>query len=45
VPVRLARDWRLVELTDLPSGYCGALAVDDEAARIVIRDWRLDELH
>jgi 4'-phosphopantetheinyl transferase len=40
VPVRLARDWRLVELTDLPSGYCGALAVDDEAARIVIRDWR-----
>jgi 4'-phosphopantetheinyl transferase len=40
VPVRLARDWRLVELTDLPSGYCGALAVDDEAARVVIRDWR-----
>ena len=41
VPVRLARDWRLVELTDLPSGYCGALAVDDDAARIVIRDWPL----
>ena len=41
VPVRLARDWRLVELTDLPSGYCGALAVDDEAARVVIRDWPL----
>jgi 4'-phosphopantetheinyl transferase len=40
VPVRLAQDWRLVELTDLPSGYCGALALDDEAARIVIRDWR-----
>ncbi len=41
VPVRLASDWRLVELTDLPSGYCGALAVDDGAARIVIRDWPL----
>ena len=41
VPVHLARDWRLVELTDLPSGYCGALAVDDDAARIMIRDWPL----
>jgi 4'-phosphopantetheinyl transferase len=41
VPVHLARDWRLVELTDLPSGYCGALAVEDDAARIVIRDWPL----
>jgi 4'-phosphopantetheinyl transferase len=41
VPVRLARDWRLVELTDLPDGYCGALAVDDDAAGVVIRDWPL----
>lgn len=38
-PVRLARDWSLVELTDLPDGYCGALAVDEDDARIVIRDW------
>jgi 4'-phosphopantetheinyl transferase len=38
-PVRSARDWRIVELTDLPYGYCGALAVDDSGARIVIRDW------
>ena len=41
VPVRLDRDWRLVELTDLPDGYCGSLAVDGDAARIVMRDWRL----
>lgn len=41
VPVRMAQDWRLVELTDLPSGYYGALAVDDEEARVVIRDWPL----
>jgi 4'-phosphopantetheinyl transferase len=41
VPVHLAQDWRLVELTDLPSGYCGALAIDDEAARVVTRDWPL----
>jgi 4'-phosphopantetheinyl transferase len=38
VPVRLAADWRLVELTDLPDGYCGALAADD-AARVVVRNW------
>ena len=39
VPVRRARDWRLVELGDLPDGYCGALAVDDSDARVVIDDW------
>jgi 4'-phosphopantetheinyl transferase len=44
VPVRRARDWRLVELGDLPDGYCGALAVDDGDARITIRDWRPGEL-
>ncbi len=42
VPVRLARDWRLIELTDLPDGYSGALAVDDDEARVVIRDWPPD---
>lgn len=40
VPVRRGDGWRLVELIDLPDGYCGALAVDDDAPRIVIRDWR-----
>jgi 4'-phosphopantetheinyl transferase len=39
VPVRLAGDWRVVELADLPRGYCGALAVDDSGARIMVRDW------
>ena len=39
VPVRQAKDWRLVELDDLPDGYCGALAVDDADARIEVRDW------
>jgi 4'-phosphopantetheinyl transferase len=39
VPVRLAREWRLVELTDLPDGYRGTLAVDNEATPIVTRDW------
>ena len=43
VPVREAKDWRLIELTELPRGYCGALAVDDEEAQIVIRDWRFGE--
>jgi 4'-phosphopantetheinyl transferase len=42
VPVRVARDWCLVELADLPDGYCGALAVEGDAARIVMRDWPLD---
>jgi 4'-phosphopantetheinyl transferase len=41
-PVHLARDWRLIELTDLPIGYCGALAVDDDAARVVGQDWPLN---
>jgi len=41
LPVRLAPDWRLVELTGLPDGYCGTLAADD-AARIVDRGWRLE---
>jgi 4'-phosphopantetheinyl transferase len=40
VPVRLAQAWRLVELTDLPAGYSGALAVDDGSTPIVSRDWR-----
>jgi 4'-phosphopantetheinyl transferase len=39
VPVRQAREWRLVELSDLPDGYCGSLATDDGDARIVMRDW------
>jgi 4'-phosphopantetheinyl transferase len=39
VPVRQARDWHLVELSDLPDGYCGSLATDDGDARIVVRDW------
>jgi 4'-phosphopantetheinyl transferase len=38
VPVRLAANWRLVELNGLPDGYCGALASDD-AARVVFHDW------
>jgi 4'-phosphopantetheinyl transferase len=41
VPVRQDQDWRLVELTELPEGYYGALAVDGDAARIVMRDWPL----
>ena len=41
VPVRLDQDWRLVELTELPDGYHGALAVGGDAARIVMRDWPL----
>jgi 4'-phosphopantetheinyl transferase len=40
VPVRLAQEWRLVELSDLPSGYRGTLAVDNEATPIVSRDWQ-----
>ena len=43
VPVRLSEDWRLVDLADLPDGYYGALAVDGDAARIVMRDWPLGE--
>jgi 4'-phosphopantetheinyl transferase len=39
-PIRLGGDWRLVELTDLPSGYCGALAVEGGVTGIVARDWR-----
>jgi phosphopantetheinyl transferase len=39
MPVRLAKEWRLVELTDLPDGYRGTLAVDNEATPIVTRDW------
>jgi 4'-phosphopantetheinyl transferase len=39
VPVRLAKEWRLVELTDLPDVYRGTLAVDNEATPIVTRDW------
>jgi 4'-phosphopantetheinyl transferase len=39
VPVRLAREWRLIELNDLPSGYRGTLAVDDDSIPIVVRDW------
>jgi 4'-phosphopantetheinyl transferase len=39
VPVRLAREWRLVELSDLPDGYHGALAVDNESTPIVTRQW------
>jgi 4'-phosphopantetheinyl transferase len=30
--------WRLVELDDLPDGYCATLAVDIPAA-VVVRDW------
>jgi 4'-phosphopantetheinyl transferase len=41
VPVRLGEDWRLVELTDLPGGYYGALAVDRDATGIEMRDWPL----
>jgi 4'-phosphopantetheinyl transferase len=44
VPVRHAKNWRLFELSDLPGGYLGALAADDEEARFVIRDWPFDEL-
>jgi 4'-phosphopantetheinyl transferase len=40
MPVRLAQEWRLVELTDLAKGYSGTLAVDDEKTPIVSRDWR-----
>jgi 4'-phosphopantetheinyl transferase len=39
VPVRRATEWRLLEMTDLPQGYLGTLAVNDAAARVVIRDW------
>jgi 4'-phosphopantetheinyl transferase len=42
VPVRASDRWRVVEIADLPEGYCGALAVDDGAARVVIRDWPAD---
>jgi 4'-phosphopantetheinyl transferase len=42
VPVRTSDQWRVVEIADLPEGYCGALAVDDGAARVVIRDWPAD---
>lgn len=40
VPVKSAESWRLLEVGDLPPGYCGTLAVDDPRARIVLRDWR-----
>jgi 4'-phosphopantetheinyl transferase len=42
VPVRQARDWHLVELSNLPDGYFGSLATDDGDARIVTRDWPPD---
>jgi 4'-phosphopantetheinyl transferase len=45
VPVRMGEQWRVVEIADLPEGYCGALAVDDRGARVVIRDWRPGELY
>lgn len=41
-PVRMAADWRIVELNNLPSGYCGALALDGDATRVVTGDWPPD---
>jgi len=38
-PLRLAREWRIIELAGLPRGYHGALAVDREPARFAVRDW------
>jgi 4'-phosphopantetheinyl transferase len=43
-PVLLAREWRLAELIDLPSGYYGALAIQGGPAGIRMRDWPLDRL-
>jgi 4'-phosphopantetheinyl transferase len=39
-PVRLAGDWHLTEIGELPEGYFGTLAVDGPAARIVVREWQ-----
>jgi 4'-phosphopantetheinyl transferase len=41
--VRAPGDWSLIELSDLPSDYRGALAVDDPAAEVLIRDWRVGD--
>jgi 4'-phosphopantetheinyl transferase len=39
VPVREATDWRLLDL-EVPSGYFATLAIDDEDAQVVIREWQ-----
>ena len=38
-----ADGWNLIEVTELPQGYFGCLAVDDAQARIAIRDWVPDK--
>jgi 4'-phosphopantetheinyl transferase len=39
LPAPTAREWRVVELTDLPDDYLGALAVDRDVAAVPTRDW------
>jgi 4'-phosphopantetheinyl transferase len=42
-PLR-AEGWSLIEITELPEGYFGSLAVDGARARIAIHDWLPDEI-
>jgi 4'-phosphopantetheinyl transferase len=37
-PARAAPEWQLVEVKELPVGYCGTLAID-RPAQVAVRDW------
>jgi 4'-phosphopantetheinyl transferase len=41
VPLREDGEWTLVELSDLPDGYLGTLAVAGGPAAVIVRDWPL----